>query len=48
MTRVIEQNVSKGVAPHPTSTRYYRNLKELFGFINVGDPPLHISTFSRR
>ncbi|HVB22051.1 MAG TPA: TaqI-like C-terminal specificity domain-containing protein [Ktedonobacteraceae bacterium] len=46
MTRAIAQNFGRGVAPHPTSTRYYRDLKELFGFINVGDPPLKISTFN--
>ncbi len=46
MTRAIEDNLKKGVAPHPTSRRHYYHLKELFGFINVGDPPLHISTFN--
>lgn len=46
MTRAIEQNSRRGIAPHPTSRRYYYHLKELFGFINVGDPPLHISTFN--
>ena len=46
MARAIEQNFSRGITPHPTSRRYYYHLKELFGFINVGDPPLHISTFN--
>ena len=46
LTREIERDLSRAIEPRRNSTRMYRYLTELFGFINVGDPPLHISTFN--
>lgn len=46
MTHMIAQDLRAGIRLHPRSTRLYHSLKELFEYINRGDPPLKISTFN--
>lgn len=46
MTRSLAKDLDAGRILRSGSTRLYYQLKELFGFINVGDPPLNISTFN--
>jgi len=42
----IKQAVARGRHLLPTSARLWPQLTELFGFINKGEPPLHIATFN--
>ena len=46
MARTVARDLDAGRMLRSTSTRLYHQLKELFGFINIGDPPLKISTFN--
>ena len=42
----IAKNIDAGRTLHPNRTGFYGYLKGLFDSINVGDPPLKISTFN--
>src|SRR5205085_11245776 len=42
----IASNLDASRTLHPNRTDFYHYLKQLFGSINVGDPPLKISTFN--
>ncbi|TMC80927.1 MAG: hypothetical protein E6J10_12010, partial [Chloroflexi bacterium] len=46
MTQAIARDLDAGRTLRSVGTRLYHYLKELFGYINVGDPPLKISTFN--
>ena len=46
IARYIAKNLDAGRILLSNTTRLYHALKELFGFINAGDPPLKISTFN--
>ncbi len=46
LTETVARDIDAGRALHSNTARIYHNLKELFGFINAGDPPLKISTFN--
>ncbi|HVB73814.1 MAG TPA: N-6 DNA methylase, partial [Ktedonobacteraceae bacterium] len=46
IARDIAKNLDEGRILRSNSTRIYFALKELFGYINAGDPPLQISTFN--
>ena len=46
MARAVARDLNAGRMLRSASTRLYHQLKELFGFINIGDPPLKISTFN--
>jgi hypothetical protein len=46
MTHSIAKDLDADRILRSNSTRIYHGLKELFSFINVGDPPLKISTFN--
>ncbi len=46
MARAIARDLDAGRMLRSHSTRLYHQLQELFGFINIGDPPLRISTFN--
>jgi len=42
----VARDLAAGRRLLPTSARIWPQLKELFGFINRGEPPLHIGTFN--
>src|SRR6266566_422206 len=46
MTQAIARDLDAGRTLRSVGTRLFHHLKELFGYINVGDPPLKISTFN--
>ena len=46
IARYVAKNLDAGRILLSNSTRLYHALKELFGYINAGDPPLKISTFN--
>ena len=46
MTQGIARDLDAGRTLRSVGTRLYHHLKELFGYINIGDPPLKISTFN--
>src|SRR5205814_9314655 len=39
LTHTIAQDLRFGITLHPRSTILYHSLKELFGYLNRGDPP---------
>ena len=43
---VIARDITAGRRLLPTSARIWQQLKELFSFIDRGEPPLHIATFN--
>jgi hypothetical protein len=46
ITEEIGEDLSAGTLLRSNSTRIYHHLQELFGYINLGDPPLKISSFN--
>ena len=46
ITSPIARDLDAGRTLRTNSTKLYHHVKELFGYINVGDPPLKISTFN--
>src|SRR5947209_3238024 len=46
MAQTIARDLDAGRTLRSIGTRLYHQLKELFGYINIGDPPLHITTFN--